>query len=311
MPKLAFVFPGQGAQYVGMAKPMTDQFPKLNELLEKANQALNINMKKLMFEGPESDLALTKNTQPAMLIASVICMTPLLEAGVKPDVCAGLSLGEYTAHVLSGTFNFEDAVSLVRKRGQYMQEEVPEGVGGMAVAVGLSEEELKPCLEEALQYGKIYFSNYNCPGQIAVSGEMKALQKYVEITEKKGSKKSLLLNVSAPFHSPMLTGAGEKLSLELEKITLNKMKVPVISNADAKIIHDNTNVKELLKKQIYSPVLWQQSIETLIQEGFDTFVEIGPGTTLKGLIKKINRSVNVYNISDVETLQQTLEAFEI
>lgn len=192
-----------------------------------------------------------------------------------------------------------------------MQKEVPEGVGGMAVAVGMSEEELKPCLEEASQYGQIYFSNFNCPGQITVSGEMKALQKYVEITEKKGSKKSLLLNVSAPFHSPMLVGAGEKMSMEFEKITLHDMKVPVISNADAKVINDNTNVKNLLIKQIYNPVLWQQSIETLIHEGYETFVEIGPGTTLKGLIKKINRNVMVYNISDVATLNQTLEALRI
>lgn len=308
MTKLAFVFPGQGSQSVGMAKSMVERFPKLNDLLEKANEALEFDIRKLMFEGPDSELSKTANTQPAILIASVICMTPFLEAGAKPDICAGLSLGEYTAHVLSGTFDFEDAVKLVRKRGQYMQEEVPAGVGGMAVATGMSKEDLIPCVEEASLYGQIYFSNFNCPGQITVSGEIKALQKYVEITEKKGSRKSLLLNVSAPFHSPMLKGAGEKLSLELEKITLKEMKVPVISNVDAKIITDNANVKELLTRQITSPVLWQQSVETLIAEEFDTFVEIGPGSTLKGLIKKINKDVTVHNIADGDTLSKTLEA---
>lgn len=308
MSKIAFIFPGQGAQHVGMAKNMTDSFPKLKDYLDRANQALNMDIKKLMFEGPESDLSLTANTQPAMLIASVICMMPLLEEGVKPDITAGLSLGEYTSHVLSGTFDFDDAVSLVRKRGQYMQEEVPAGVGGMAVAVGLSEEELKPCLEEASQFGQIYFSNFNCPGQITVSGEIKALKKYVEITEKAGSRKSLMLNVSAPFHSPMLKGAGEKLYKELENVTLNEMIVPVVSNADAKVIFDNSNVKDLLKQQIYSPVLWQQSVENMINDGVDTFIEIGPGSTLKGLIKKINRRATVHNISDYDSLIKTISA---
>jgi [acyl-carrier-protein] S-malonyltransferase len=311
MSKTAFVFPGQGAQYVGMAKAMTDRFPELNEKLETANEVLGFDIRKLMFEGPEKDLSLTANTQPAILIASVLCMIPFLNAGAKPDLCAGLSLGEYTAHVLSGTFDFEDAVALVRKRGRFMQDEVPEGTGGMAVAVGLTEEELKPCVEEASQFGQIYFSNYNCPGQITVSGEINALKKFVEITEKKGSKKSLLLNVSAPFHSPMLAGAGEKLYRELDKITLKEMKVPVVSNADAKIIKENTNVKELLKKQIYSPVLLQQSVETMIEAGVDTFVEIGPGSVLKGLIKKINRSATVYNISDPETLDQTIKELNL
>ncbi len=310
MSKLAFVFPGQGAQYVGMAKDITSAFPKLNSLLDRANELLNMDISKLMFEGPDDRLALTANTQPAILIASVLCMIPVLEEGIKPDLCAGLSLGEYTAHVCSGTFSFEDAVLLVRKRGQYMQEEVPAGVGGMAVATGMNEDQLKPCVDEASKYGKIYFSNYNCPGQITVSGEISALLKFVEFTEKAGSRKSLMLNVSAPFHSPMLKGAGEKLYSEMDNISINPMKFPVVSNVTAEVITDNTIVKELLKKQIYNPVLWWQSIENIIEKGIDTFIEIGPGTTLKGLIKKINRNVTVYNINDSESLKKTLESLK-
>jgi len=308
MPKIAFIFPGQGAQYVGMGRDVCERYPSASEIFDRASAALGYDIKKVVFEGDEETLKITEYTQPAILTTSIALMQPLLENGVRPDYAAGLSLGEYCAHVAAGTMTFEDAVSLVRKRGKFMQEAVPIGQGAMAAILGLDTGLVIECCREASAVGVVEPANFNCPGQIVIAGETEAVDKAVELCSAKGAKRAVNLEVSAPFHCSLLKPAGEKLAMELEKVEFYGMKLPVVSNATAEYVTDKGLVKDLLIRQVSSPVRWEDSMRRLIADGIDTFVEIGPGKTLAGFMRKIDRNVKMLNVENLESLENTLEA---
>ncbi len=310
MKKIAFVFPGQGAQYVGMGKEFVDKFKVANDVFERASDSLGYDMKELCFEGPEEELKKTENTQPSILTASIAIYEVLKEHGYVPEIVAGLSLGEYSALVAAGVMSFEDAVKVVKARGKYMQEEVPLGVGTMAAFIGLERDKVIEACERASEFGVVEPANYNSPIQIVVSGEVKAVEKAVEIGKELGAKKAMVLNVSAPFHSSMLKGAGEKLGLELDKVELNDFAYPVIANVTANYYDSTSSVKELLVGQVSSSVLWEDSVRKMIDAGIDTFVEVGPGKALSGFIKRISREVKLLNVEDMASLEKTLKALE-
>jgi len=307
MGKLAFLFPGQGAQYIGMGKQIADEYKSADAIFDEAPEVLGFDMKKMIFEGDEETLKITENTQPAILTTSVALLQPVLEKGIKPDVVAGLSLGEYSAHVAAGTMTFRDAVALVRKRGKFMQEAVPVGVGTMAAIIGLDSEAVKECCKKASSEGIVEPANFNCPGQITVAGEVKAVEKALEIAKEMGAKRAMLLAVSAPFHCSMLKPAGDKLAAELERVTLGDMQIPVVTNVTAEYIIDKDKVKDLLIRQVSSSVLFEDSIRNMIEDGVDTFVEIGPGKVLSGFVKKINKEMKTLNVEDIESLNKTLQ----
>lgn len=307
MSKTAFIFPGQGAQYIGMSRDICEQFKASARVFEQASESLGISMQNMVFQGDEETLKITENTQPAILTASIACLAPILEKGIKPDVVAGLSIGEYAAHVAAGTFAFEEAVSLVRKRGKYMQEAVPLGMGTMAAIIGLEKELVLECCKKASSEGVIEPANFNCPGQIVLAGEIRAVEKAVELCRENGAKRSVILPVSAPFHCSMLKSAGERLEGELVKCTFNEMSIPVVSNVTAEYVTDSSQVKDLLVKQVSSPVLWEDSIRKMIENGIDTFIEVGPGKVLSGFVKKTCKDVRIYNVEDIDSLNKTLE----
>ncbi|NLC67346.1 MAG: ACP S-malonyltransferase [Clostridiaceae bacterium] len=307
MTKLAFVFPGQGAQYIGMGKEIAMNYRKSDDIFNEASDALGFDIKKMIFEGDEETLKITENTQPAILVTSIACMQPLLDEGIRPDVAAGLSLGEYTAHVAVGTLQFKDAVSLVRKRGKYMQEAVPASYGAMAAIIGLENTTIEECCAEASKINVVAPANYNCPGQVVIAGEKKAVETAIELCVQKGAKRAVLLKVSAPFHCSLMEPAGKKLAAELEKVTLNDMSIPVVSNVNAGYVKDKLMVKDLLIRQVSSPVYWEASIRKMLEDGVDTFVEIGPGTVLSGFTRKIRKDAKVFNVENMASLEETLK----
>jgi len=308
MSKIAFVFPGQGAQYVGMAKEISEISKAAGQVLHDAAEALGFDIRKLLFESDEETLRITENTQPAILAASIACAQPLIEAGIRADFTGGLSLGEYAAHVISGSIAFKDAVRLVRKRGKYMQEAVPLGEGAMAAILGLSREDVVETCRTASEKGIVEPANFNCPGQIVIAGQVAAVNEAIRIASEKGAKRAMLLNVSAPFHCSLLKPAGEKLSRELENVVINKMNIPVVTNVTGKIIGSEAEIKDLLVKQVSTSVLWEDCVRTLIESGADTFIEIGPGKVLSGFIKKIDKRVRVLNVEDKASLDNVLIA---
>lgn len=307
MGKIAFVFPGQGAQYVGMAQDISEQYPEAAKVFDLASEKLGYDMKQLVFEGPEEKLKITQNTQPAILTASWAIYNAVETAGVKPDCTAGLSLGEFTAHVLAGSLDFTDAVALVEKRGKFMQEEVPAGVGGMTAVIALDEETVENVCKEVADIGYVACANYNCPGQIVISGELDALAAAGEMLAEKGAKRVIPLKVSAPFHCNLLKGAGEKLSAELDNTPINEMAVPVYANVTGEKVNSSDEIKGLLVDQVSNTVKWTNTIRNMISDGVDTFIEIGPGKVLSGLIKKTDRSVTIKNVENLETLESVLE----
>lgn len=308
--KTAFIFPGQGSQYVGMAQDFYQQIPESKEIFDKATELLGFNMPELCFEENEN-LNKTEYTQAALLTVCVSILKAVELSGVKPDVTAGLSLGEYSALVANGVFSFEDAIQLVRKRGTFMEYEVPDGLGTMAAILGSDNETVEKICKEVLQdlQKPVEPANYNCPGQIVISGEKSAVLEANKRLTEAGAKRAIELNVSGPFHSSMLSGAGEKLQKELETITLGEMSVPYVNNVNAQMIEstDANEIKDLLKKQVSSPVKWEQSVKLLIDQGIETFVEIGPGKTLNGFVKKIDRTKQVINIEKMEDLEKLKE----
>ncbi|MDI3528205.1 MAG: [acyl-carrier-protein] S-malonyltransferase [Thermoanaerobacter sp.] len=307
--KVAFIYPGQGAQYAGMGKEIYQKYQEAREIFERADEALGFSISELCFEGPEEELMKTENTQPAILTVSVALTKVFQNRGIKAEVTAGLSLGEYSSLVLAEALDFEDAVRLVKNRGKYMQEVVPQGVGTMAAILGLENEAVEEICRIASQVGIVEPANYNCPGQLVISGEVKAVEKAVELAKEKGAKRAVVLAVSAPFHCSMLKKAGELLEKDLEKIEIKELKIPVISNVTANYV-TREEVKDLLIKQVSHPVLWEQSVKRMIEDGVDTFVEIGPGKTLTGFVKKIDRTKAAYNFEDEESLLKTLSALE-
>lgn len=304
MGKTAVIFPGQGAQYVGMAKDFYDSFEDSKKVFDEADDVLDIELKKICFE-ENDDINKTEYTQPAMVAAEVAIYEHLKNAGLKADVFAGLSLGEYSALVAAGAMTLADGIKTVRRRGILMQNEVPLGVGGMAAVIAMDADKIAEICENTP--GKVQIANYNCPGQIVISGEAEAVKAASAALAEAGAKRVIPLNVSGPFHSQMLVPAGEKLYDFLQGVDVAEGFAPYYCNADAEEITDAAKVKELLKRQVYSSVRWQQTIENMIADGVDTFIEVGPGKTLTGFMKKINREVKSINIATVDDLAKLEE----
>lgn len=307
MGKTAFIFSGQGAQYVGMGKNLYDNFSTARRIFDEADEVLKEKISKLCFEGPNEKLQETVNTQPAILTHSVACCFVLKEEGVIPDVVAGLSLGEYSALVASESLEFSQAVPLVKKRGKFMQEAVPIGKGTMAAILGLEREQVIKICELASTEGVVEAANFNCPGQIVVAGEVKAVNKAVNLAKAKGAKKAVMLPVSAPFHCSLLKPAADNLAKELENVVIKDSKIPVVSNVNADYTNEGKKVRELLIKQVNSPVLWEDCIKKMINSGVDTFVEVGPGKALSSFVKKIDKTLKVSNVEDTESLYNTIK----
>lgn len=304
MGKTAVIFPGQGAQYVGMAKDFYDSFEDSKKVFDEADDVLDIELKKICFE-ENDDINKTEYTQPAMVAAEVAIYENLKNAGLKADVFAGLSLGEYSALVAAGAMTLADGIKTVRRRGILMQNEVPLGMGGMAAVIAMDADKIAEICENTP--GKVQIANYNCPGQIVISGEAEAVKAASAALAEAGAKRVIPLNVSGPFHSQMLVPAGEKLYDFLQGVDVAEGFAPYYCNADAEEITDAAKVKELLKRQVYSSVRWQQTIENMIADGVDTFIEVGPGKTLTGFMKKINREVKSINIATVDDLAKLEE----
>ena len=303
MKKIAFIFPGQGSQYVGMGKDFYETFPCAKEMIDLAEKVSGIPMKELLFEENEN-INITKYTQIAMLADELAIWSVLREKGVESAVNAGLSLGEYAALVASGVMTPEDAFRVVTKRGEFMQEAVPTG-GAMTAVLGADTAVIENICEET--EGIVSIANYNCPGQIVITGEQKAVDTAAAALKEAGSKRCTPLNVSGPFHSAMLLPAGEKLAAELEQVEIHKIAVPYITNVTADYVTDSSQVKELLKKQISSSVRWQQSVERMIADGVEAFIEIGPKKSLCGFMKRIDKTVPAYHVDKVTDLESVLE----
>ncbi len=306
--KIAFLFSGQGAQYVGMGKEIFSEYQEAKDIFDKANEALGFDLKELCFNGEAEELNKTENTQPAILTTSIAILKVLESKGITPSVVAGLSLGEYAAHVASGTIEFQDAVSLVKKRGRFMQEAVPQGLGSMAAIIGLSRELVVESCNEASKFGVCEVANYNCPGQIVIAGEVNAVEEGKKFALEKGAKRALSLVVSGPFHTSMLKPASDNLNVELNKIEFKDIKIPLITNVTGNYVNNKEDITELLTNQVMTSVRWEDSINTMINDGVDVFIEVGPGKVLSGFIKKIDRSAKVYNVEDLKSLEKTLEA---
>ena len=309
MAKWAFLFPGQGSQYVGMGKDFKDSFKEAADVFAEADNALSEKLSKLCFDGPESDLKLTMNTQPAILTVSVAVLRVLQkETDIVPSLLAGHSLGEYSALVCSGVLGFADAVRIVRKRGTYMQEAVPVGVGGMAAILGMETDAVEKICNECAQGELVSPANYNCPGQIVISGHIEAVKRAAEKAEAEGAKRVVMLPVSAPFHSALMKPAAERLAEALEPIQVRDLGVPVLSNADADFYPSKNEVKRLLTKQVNHPVRWIEEMNKLLNEGADNCLELGPGNVLRGLMKKINREIKMKSMDKTEGIKDFVDS---
>jgi len=306
MSRVAFVFPGQGSQYAGMGKELAESFPAAREVFEEADRALGFSISQLCFSGPEEALKLTENTQPALLTASVAAYRVLEQKGVRPDYVAGHSLGEYSALVAAGALKFADAVRLVRKRGQYMQEAVPSGEGAMAAILGMRPGQVAEICRKASD-GKVMPANLNSPEQTVISGYASAVKSAVEQASAAGAKRAVMLPVSAPFHSELMRPAQERLQENLRATEFSSLKIPLVTNVDASVITSGAEAREALIRQVTLPVLWEESIRELIEQGTTTFVEVGPGRVLSGLLRQIDRSVHSLNVEDAKSFQAALD----
>ena len=307
MGKVAFLFPGQASQYTGMGKELAEKYPAAKAVFDEANKALGISVSKLCFEGTEDELKLTANTQPSILTVSVAVYRVLEEKGIAPDFVAGHSLGEYSALVAAGSLKFADAVKLVRKRGTYMQEAVPAGQGAMAAIMGISPADVLDVCKHAAQGEICSPANLNSPEQTVISGHASAVKRAVEIASQKGAKRAVMLAVSAPFHSALMMPAQEKLEADLKATAFAELQVPLVTNVDADTIRSGDEARSALVRQVSMPVRWEESMRLLLDEGVNTFVEVGPGRVLTGLMRQIERSVATLNVEDEKSLTTTLE----
>ncbi len=312
MSKTAFIFPGQGAQYIGMGQDFYEKIKESKQIFDQANDVLNMNLSDLIFNGNEEDLRKTENTQPAILTTSIAILKALQKEGIDCEYTAGLSLGEYSSIVMSKALDFSDALKVVRERGKFMQEAVPQGVGGMAAILGLNRDNLPSLIKASTEFGIVEVANYNSPEQIVISGELTGIKMACEMAMELGAKKAVPLSVSAPFHTSLLSQAGVRLSGELSKVKINDFDKKVISNVDGDIIKNKDEIIEKLVSQVSNSVLWQQSVEYMINQGVDTFVEIGPGKSLSGFVKRIGKSMGKEVMSlSVSNLESYYEAIDI
>jgi [acyl-carrier-protein] S-malonyltransferase len=311
MGKIAFIFPGQGSQTVGMGQALAENNEKSATYFKIADETLHISLSSLIFNGPQEELTLTVNAQPALLTTSIAILEYFRESNIEADYVAGHSLGEYSALVAAGAFTFEEAVYAVRKRGEFMEAAVPNKEGTMAAILGLDREPLAEVTEKITEEGfPVQLANLNCPGQIVISGSRRGVELASEKAKEVGAKRALPLDVSGPFHSSLMKPAAEKFKDVLNGMNIVEAKIPVIANVMAEPITEADMIKEKLVEQLYSPVQWEDSVRKMIELGVDTFIEIGPGKVLSGLVKKIDRTVKTYAISDLESAQATIESLK-
>jgi [acyl-carrier-protein] S-malonyltransferase len=304
MKRIAFVFPGQGSQVVGMGRDIGERSPRWDE----ANAALGFDLRELVFDGPEAELTLTANTQPAILATSVVALDALMAAGVRCEFVAGHSLGEYSALVAAGAIGFADALRTVRARGQFMQAAVPAGAGAMAAVIGLDRALVAQSCEEAKAVGPVQLANLNGPGQTVIAGAAAAVKKAADLAKTKGAKRAVLLPVSAPFHSALLKPAAEQLAGVLQGVRFRDLAVPLVTNVDADLLTQGSRVMDALVRQVTAPVRWEDVVLRLAKEGVTVCIEVGPGKVLSGLIRRIAPEVQALNVEDRASLQATVEA---
>ncbi|MGN1269295.1 MAG: ACP S-malonyltransferase [Clostridia bacterium] len=306
--KIGYLFPGQGAQSVEMGKDLYEEYEIVRNIYNKVKKITGIDIAKLSFEGPEETLNETKNTQLAILTNSLAILEILKQNNIKPEISAGLSLGEYTALINANVISFDEGVKLVQKRGEYMQNLLPNGDWQMAAIIGMSEEQVNEICKK-VKSGFVVPANYNCVGQIAISGEKKAVLEAQQIANKMGAKKVIILKTAGPFHTQKLLNSSNALRRELENITINKFNSKVIKNIDGEFYKDTDNIKDILAKHIISPVRFSRTIENMISNGIDTFVEIGPGKTLSGFVKRMptEKQLKIFNINNVVNLKETIK----
>lgn len=312
--KIAFIFSGQGSQYIGMGKELYDNVPSCKKIYDEANEVLGFDLKELIFNGDKEDLNITENTQPAILTTSIAILQAIKDKGINPDIVAGLSLGEYSALVASEALEFETAVSLVKKRGRFMQEAVPQGVGSMIAVIGLDENKIKEVLKIASEKGIVEIANYNTNSQIVIGGKREAVEFASKLLKEYGARRVIPLKVSGPFHTSLLNEASIRLKNEFENIHFNDPKIKIITNVTADFIENGNEIKDLLINQVKSSVRWSETIEKMLDEGIDTFIEIGPLKTLSSFVREISKerkaTVKIFNVEDLKSLNKTLEGME-
>jgi len=299
------MFSGQGSQYVGMGKELYENYDAAKKVLDEADQILDFDLKDMIFNGPEEDLNNTKNTQPAIYTVSAMVKAVLNENGFQASAAAGHSLGEYSALYAAGVLSFADGLKLVRRRGELMDQADPDGKGTMAAVIGLADEEVEAVLAEI--DGIVTVANYNCPGQVVISGEVEAVGEAEELLGEKGAKKVIPLSVSGAFHSPLMEPAKEELKNTIEAVDFNDAQIPLIANVTADYVKSSSEIKEALIKQLDNSVRWVETIERFKEDGYEDYVEVGPGRVLKGLMRRIDRSLNAYNVEDEKSLKKTLK----
>ncbi len=306
---IAFIFPGQGSQTVGMGRELASLYPVAQQTFEEADAALGFKLSEVCWDGPEEKLRMTEITQPAILTMSVAAFRVLREKGIAPTIAAGHSLGEYSAHVAAGTIDFQDAVRTVHHRGRYMQEAVPVGEGGMAAVLGMELSDLRKVCEEAAQDGVCQPANINSPDQIVISGSKAAVERAAELAKRYGAKRAIMLPVSAPFHSALMKPAQERLAPDLQTLSFHTMTIPVVANVDTHIIFEPEAARNALIRQVTGAVRWEECMRVLIARGVETFIEVGPGKVLCGLMRQIDRSRTCFNVEDEASVQKVVNHF--
>lgn len=310
MKRLAFMFPGQGSQKVGMGKAFYDANDEIKALYDQANEALNFDIKSLMFEGPQEELTLTENAQPALLLSSYAAYMALKAEGIEAELLVGHSLGEYSALTVANTFSIEDALRLVQKRGQLMEAALPKGQGTMAAVLGLSAEEIEEVIAHLPEEEIVNLANLNCPGQIVISGSKKGIDLLMEPLKEKGARRVLPLNVSGPFHSTYMKAASEEFHTYLNQVETKDANTAVYANVTAKPVQEKDEIKQLLVEQLYSSVRFEESIREMIEQGVDAFVEVGEGNVLAGLVRKIDRKTKTFAVNDPASLEKFLDWYK-